>query len=291
MKEIAVISLKNFEDESKKLAKAIDADYYEYTGSIFEEVFFNYRGIAAVMSAGIAVRKISALLKDKWTDPFVVVISPDFKYAVPITGGHHGGNALAKKLESLGIIPVISTATETKKMMSVESVAEKEDLEILNKDSTRPVNAAILKGTIPRYILTGPAVAVVSPSVSVLLKKGEYIFGIGCRRGVSKDEVIDAVLSAVSFLGISMDDIFAFATTKLKEDEIGLIDAIDSIGKNLVFLEDDAINSQTPVSSSRASDKIGLLSVAESSALALSKRKEIIMEKKVFGRVTVAVVR
>ncbi len=66
------------------------------------------------MSAGIAVRGISNLLNDKWTDPCVVVISPDFKFAIPILGGHHGGNDLAKKLKILDIKPIITTATEQK---------------------------------------------------------------------------------------------------------------------------------------------------------------------------------
>ncbi|MDD4126229.1 MAG: cobalt-precorrin 5A hydrolase [Methanomicrobium sp.] len=291
MKDTVVISLKTFDNDSKKLADALDADYTVYNPEIFGECFKEYKNIIAVMSIGIAVRGIATLLKDKWTDPCVVVVSPDFKFAVPVTGGHHGGNSLAKKMEEFGINPVITTATETKGLMSVESIAEKEGMDILNKDSTRRVNAAILEGKIPRYVLSGPAVAVVSPSVSILLKNGEYIMGIGCRRGVSKEEVLDAIKRALESSCIKSDEIFAYATTRLKEGETGLADAILDLDGNLVFLDDATINAEIPPSPSRASDKIGLLSVAESSALALSKRKEIIMSKQVFGRVTVAIVR
>lgn len=291
MKDTAVISLKAFEEEAGKLACAVDAEYLEYNSEIFKECFSRFKNIIAVMSAGIAVRGIAGLLTDKWTDPCVVVVSPDFKYAIPIAGGHHGGNALAKKLERFGLISVITTATETKGLMSVESVADIENLEILNKDSTRTVNAAIISGKIPRYILTGPAIASVSPAVSILLKRGEYIVGVGCRRGVSKDEVLNAIYESLKISGIKKEDILAYTTTKLKEDETGLIDAINSLGGNLVFLEDETINMQNPPSLSRASDKIGLCGVCESSALALSKRKEIIMKKNVFGRVTIAIIR
>ena len=291
MKDTVVISLETFKEESQKIADALNADYISYNNDVFKDVFNNYKKIIAVMSAGIAVRGISNLLNDKWTDPCVVVISPDFKFAIPILGGHHGGNDLAKKLKILDIKPIITTATETKGMMSVESVAQKEELEILNKDSTRMVNATIIKGLIPRYVLSGPAVAIISPSVSILLKNGEYIVGIGCRRGVLKDEVLEAIKKALEISGIKSDEILAYSTTKLKEDEEGLIDAIKIMNGNLVFLDDDEINSEIPPSPSRALDKIGLLSVAESSALALSKRKEIIMKKQIFGRVTVAIIR
>ena len=77
------------------------------------------------MSMGIVVRKIAPLLRDKWTDPAVVVISPDFRYAVPVLGGHHGANDLAKELAGLGLVPVITTATESRGRDSVESLAER----------------------------------------------------------------------------------------------------------------------------------------------------------------------
>ena len=56
------------------------------------------------MSMGIVVRKIAPLLDDKWTDPAVVVVSPDFRYAIPLLGGHHGANELAKELAGLGLV-------------------------------------------------------------------------------------------------------------------------------------------------------------------------------------------
>ncbi|MBP2132753.1 cobalt-precorrin 5A hydrolase [Methanomicrobium sp. W14] len=291
MKETVVISLKQFSEDSKNLAGSINADYLPYKKEVFIEAFGKYKKIVAVMSAGIAVRGISGLLKDKWTDPCVVVVSPDLKFAVPILGGHHGGNELAKEMSELGIIPVITTATETRGLMSVESVAENIGRQVLNKDSTREVNAAVLKGTIPKYVLTGPAIALVEPSVSVLLRKGEYIAGVGCRRGVTESEVLEALNRAFEISGVKQDEIFAYTTTKLKEDEKGLISAIGKTGGTLVFLDDDIINAEKPESPSRASDKIGLNSVAESAALALSKRKEIVMKKHIFGRVTVAIVR
>jgi cobalt-precorrin 5A hydrolase len=56
----------------------------------------------------------------------------------------------------------------------------------------------------------------------------------------------------------------------------------------LIFLDDKTINAQAGVSPSRAT-KIGLSGVAEPCALAVAKKKELVMRKKVYGRVTIAI--
>ncbi|UUX92830.1 cobalt-precorrin 5A hydrolase [Methanoplanus endosymbiosus] len=290
MKKYIVISLDRFRDSAEIIAEVIGGDVTEYSRDAFREAFDRYEGIVAVMSAGIAVRNIAPLLKDKWTDPPVVVVSPDMRYAIPVTGGHHGGNEIAVMLAKIGIEPVITTATETMNRGSVEGYAKINNLEILNKDSTRKVNAEILDGDIPCYLLNEPSMAVVSPGVSVLLSNGRYIVGIGCRRGVSADEVTGAILKALDMAGIEKNDVLVYSTAVLKKDEKGLISAIRNLSGNLVFVTDEDINSENPESGSRATDKIGLKGVAEPSALALSKNKKIILKKTVFGRVTIAVI-
>ncbi|MCX6697545.1 MAG: cobalamin biosynthesis protein, partial [Methanoregula sp.] len=85
-------------------------------------------------------------------------------------------------------------------------------------------------------------------------------------------------------------DVQIYATTIKKCNEAGLVDAIAAHSANLIFLDDDTINAQAVVSPSKAK-KIGLLGVAEPCALAVAKRKELVMKKKVFGRVTVAIAR
>ena len=81
-----------------------------------------------------------------------------------------------------------------------------------------------------------------------------------------------------------------FSCMPLKS-ETGLIEAIEEIKGNLVFLDDELIKREKPVSPSRAQDKLGLPGVAEPAALALSKKKEIVMEKTKYGGVTIAVIR
>lgn len=291
MKNTIVISLEPTAERARILADRMDADFVIYSKEAFAGAYECYRAVIAVMSAGIAVRTAAPHLRDKWTDPCLVVVSPDFRYAIPVLGGHHGGNETAKRLEELGLHPVITTATETRGLPSVESVAGERGLAVINRDSTRAVNAAILEGEVAVHMIEPPAIAIAPPGVSVLVKNGEYVVGVGCRRGTDKEEILHALASAFADAGIGKEDVAAYATAEIKKDEPGLIQAVAELGGTLIIVDDAFIRAETPPSPSRASDKLGLPGVAEPAALALSKRKEVIMKKQTYGGVTVAVIR
>ena len=290
MTDTVVIALPYFRKDAERIAAYLGAEVAPYTHEIFKEAFRSHKRIVALMSMGIVVRKIAPLLDDKWSDPAVVVISPDCRYAIPLLGGHHGANELAKDLAGLGLRPVITTATESRGRDSVESIAERAGKVIVNRDSTRSVNAALLDRELPVHRVEGPAIVLAGPGVSFLVKRGKYSVGIGCRKGISEEEVTAAVRAALAENGIPEADVFIYATTVKKMQEPGLAAAIRTLSGNLIFLDDDTINAQTVTGPSRAS-KIGLRGVAGPCALATAKQKEFIMEKKVFGRVTVAIAR
>lgn len=285
-----VIALERFLPDARRIADALGADVLPYGPDVFRAAFAGYGRIVALMSAGIAVRGIAPLLTDKWRDPAVVVVGPDLRYAVPVVGGHHGGNDLARELAALGIEPVITTATETRGRESVEGLAARTGCEIVNRDSTRAVNAAMLDGDVPLYAVAGPGFVVAGPGVSLLVRKGEHVVGVGCRKGVDAAEVEEAVRRALREAGIAPDEVLVYATTAKKRGEAGLLDAVANLGGNLVFLDDGTLNAQEAPSPSRA-PLIGLTGVAEPAALAIAKRKVLVLVKQTYGGVTVAIAR
>jgi len=288
MTDTVVIALPYFFSHAERIATALGAEAVEYTPEVFSAIFREKKRIVAIMSMGIVVRKIAPLLKDKWTDPAVVVVSPDLRFAIPVLGGHHGANELAKELSAIGIQPVITTATESVGRDSVEAIAQRCGLQIVNRDSTRSVNAAMLDADVPVHAVQSPGIVIAGPGVSILVKSGEYSIGVGCRKGVKKEEVINAIQQALSSFGITGHEVLVYATTVKKLNESGLTEAITALSGNLIFLDDDTINAQSKKSPSQAT-RLGLLGVAEPCALAVSKRKELVMEKNVYGRVTVAI--
>ena len=89
-----------------------------------------------------------------------------------------------KNCLALGIQPVITTATEATGRDSVELIAQRNECDIVNRDSTRKVNAAMLEADVPVFAVKGPGIVIAGPGVSILVKKGEFTVGVGCRKGV-----------------------------------------------------------------------------------------------------------
>jgi cobalt-precorrin 5A hydrolase len=276
--------------QAGEVAGWLGAEVFELDDGSFGSIFREYEGIVAIMAAGIVIRKIAPLVRDKWIDPAVVVVTPDLRFCVPVLGGHHGGNEIARLLAVHGPVPVISTATDALGRDSVEEIARRNGLEVVNKDSTVAVNRAFLDGDVPVYRIDGPAVVMISSGVSVLSSKGEYIVGIGCNRGTAAGEIRTAVGEAIGSLGIASDEVLAYTSTVKKADEAGLLSAVRELGGRLFLIDDDTINAQ-PVAAPSKAELIGLVGVAEPSALALARRKEIVMRRRAYGNVTVAIAR
>lgn len=290
MTTCAVIALPHSMRDAERIAAYLAADLVPYSEKAFGQAFMEYRSIVAVMSAGIAVRALAPLVQNKWEDPAVVVVSPDIRYAIPILGGHHGANELARQLEGCGCAPVITTATEACGREPAEGVAKRLDCQILNRDSTKRLNAAILEGDVPLYLLGAPGLVVAGPGVAVLLRRGTYTVGVGCRKGVSAEEVADAVRQAIADAGVPLEEVLAYATTEKKRHESGLAAGISAVGGVLVYLDDATVNRQAPGSPS-AARRLGIQGVAEPCARAIAPMQELVMEKRTYERVTVAIAR
>jgi cobalt-precorrin 5A hydrolase len=117
------------------------------------------------------VRDIAPLLDNKWSDPAVVVVDSNLNFAIPLLGGHHGANKVARKIAELGAVPVLTTATEVHGKLSVEGIADRLGCEIFNKQSTIAVNCALLDQQVEVLEVKGPRIVVVDDDVSVLVRK------------------------------------------------------------------------------------------------------------------------
>jgi cobalt-precorrin 5A hydrolase len=288
MGETAIITFPRNLVIAGKIQKFLGGEIIPYSKDAFKQAF-EYDSIIAIMAAGIAVRNIAPLIRDKWEDPAVVVVDCRLNFAIPILGGHHGGNELAKKLAGMGIIPVITTATEANGKESVENIAEALGSRIINRESTKKVNTASLDMDVEILCVKGPKIVLVDDDVSVLKRYG-LVVGIGANRGVSKNEVMEAVASGLAEINASIDDIKYFASAMIKENEQGIIDAAASFGKELKLVPHELINSIKAPTHSKAK-ALGLNGVCEPAALALSEEKKLLLKKRIYGNVTIAVAR
>lgn len=99
--------------------------FHCYEGKVGDQVpalFAAFDGIVCIVSLGAVVRLIAPHLKNKETDPAVVVIDEAGKFVIPILSGHLGGaNQLAGHLATaLGAQAVLTTASDARETIAVD---------------------------------------------------------------------------------------------------------------------------------------------------------------------------
>ncbi|MDE1725756.1 MAG: cobalamin biosynthesis protein [Thaumarchaeota archaeon] len=90
------------------------------------ELFKKYEALVCIFSLGAVIRLVAPHLKDKKTDPAVVVIDDTSKFVISTLSGHLGGaNKLAEDIAGiLGAVPVITTAADVNKTIAVDLVGK-----------------------------------------------------------------------------------------------------------------------------------------------------------------------
>lgn len=121
---------------------AIDADL----AAEVKRLFKSYKGLAFIMAAGIVVRLIAPLVKDKRRDPAVVVLDEGGQYVISLLSGHAGGaNDLADTLAGLiGAQPVITTASDVQDTLAVDTIASRLGCLVEDYNEAKKVTAAIV---------------------------------------------------------------------------------------------------------------------------------------------------
>ncbi|MDQ1288936.1 MAG: cobalt-precorrin hydrolase / cobalt-factor methyltransferase / precorrin-3B [Actinomycetota bacterium] len=102
---------------ARRLEEAWPAARLIDVGNVAESLrraFAGHEAVVAFAATGIVVRVLGPLLRDKHTDPAVVVCDEAGRHAIALVGGHAGGaNDLAARVAAvLGGDPVVTTATD-----------------------------------------------------------------------------------------------------------------------------------------------------------------------------------
>lgn len=133
-----------FRDESPGAAPAI---YYEQSlKELIAGIFQEYITLVFYVSLGAVVRLIAPVLKDKKTDPAVLVVDDAGKYVISVLSGHLGGaNEMAELVaEKIGAAPVITTASDVGKTVPVDLVGRKFGWVIDDFSTVTAVSAAVV---------------------------------------------------------------------------------------------------------------------------------------------------
>ena len=100
--------------------------YTDSTTTKIMELFKSNDALICLFSLGAVVRLISPHLKDKKTDPAVIVIDDKAQFVISTLSGHLGGaNQLTNDIANqLGATPVITTAADVNKTIAVDLVGK-----------------------------------------------------------------------------------------------------------------------------------------------------------------------
>ena len=287
--------------------------------------------IIFIGAAGIAVRSVSSVLRDKLNDSPVLVIDENGKYVIPILSGHVGGaNELARQIsEKLSMEPVITTGTDVNSKFSVDVFAMANALEIVNRDGIQKVSSKLLESgsisigiaqdimydaqQIPEEInlsvlnetnkdkyfdviisSDNPDVMKNDKNVSLFFCPSEYTLGIGCKKDTTEEKIRSAVDDVLSNNNLTIDDIADIGTIDIKAKEYGLVLYAQKEKKKLLTYSAEELNDIKGefTESEFVKDIIGVSNVCERAAVCTAGDDSNLIVRKAAGDgVTVAVAR
>lgn len=256
--------------------------------NLITSIFSNYRGFIFIMAAGIVVRMIAGLIKDKRVDPAVVVMDEKGDYAISLLSGHLGGaNELAQKTAlAIGAEPVVTTATDVNNKPAIEMIARDLNLAIENQKAIKIINAAIVNGgrigvvdkygLLKRYLngddeenfryyssityalnidassyifLTNRDSPLFKNYKNILfLRPKNIVVGIGCNRNTKAAEIEKVYFDVLKENSLSSLSVRNIATTDVKKNERGLNSFIKKYKLDVKYYTKDELNKIDPPS-------------------------------------------
>lgn len=119
--------------------------FFDHAVEQLQNLFEEGQPIVAICAAGIVVRALAPLLTDKYQDPPVVVLSEDGSAVVPLLGGHHGANNLARDLAGhLSVSAAVTTASDMRFSVALDEPPR--GYRLANPQNYKAFMAALLAG-------------------------------------------------------------------------------------------------------------------------------------------------
>lgn len=215
---------------------------------LLPRLFAEGRPIIGICAAGILIRLLAPYLADKQSDPPVLALSQDGAHVVPLLGGHHGGNRLARQIaELVGGSAALTTASDLKFSRGLDDPPP--GWVLADPAAAKPAMMALmiggkilLEGHAPWLAEAGYPISFsggIKVRISDLTERRErellyhpktLVAGIGCERGVDADEVIALIEETLSSQKLARQSLAALATIDIKSDESAFHQAAKHFG-------------------------------------------------------------
>lgn len=274
-------------------------------------LFLAGRPILGIAAAGALIRMLAPVLADKTAEPPVLALAENGSAVVPLLGGHHGANDLARHLaEALGAVAAVTTAGDLRFGIALDEPPA--GWRLAAGLDPKPAMAALVagasvrpEGDLPAWLAPLPQAAEGSVPLVIdhrlrevtagglLYHPARLAVGIGCERGAGADEIGGLIDETLAGAGLAPEAVALIATIDIKSDEAGIAAAAAARGLPVrVFpaarLAEETPRLATPSDYVRAT--VGVAGVAEAAALAAAgPAGDLIVTKRKSPRATCAV--
>lgn len=304
--EAISIQLKN------RLNETVDCYSKKNYKKNLDRIYSEYQGIIFVCSTGIAVRISAPFLQSKTSDPAIVVVDDLGRYAISLVSGHLGGaNELTRKIATcLGCQPIITTATDSRGIEAIDLFAQKHDYIIEDFASVKKITSLMIEGKniqlftpfdekihYTHLVERNPDACIYVSYLDPIACNVPYCVlrprvlhvGIGCRKGKSKEEILNAIQHAFQVNHLNLKCIKSVATIELKKDEPGIIQTCEALNCELQIFNNHEIEKiQHYFKASRfVKQHTGVTSVSEPCAYLASKK--LLVHKIAMNGITVSI--
>ena len=234
--------------------------YEDSTTQKIVDLFKNNDGIICLFSLGAVIRLLAPHIKDKKTDPAVIVIDDNANFVISVLSGHLGGaNELSNEIaEKMGSTPIITTAADVNKTIAVDLVGREFGWKINDDSNVTRISAFMVnkekigvfqnigkkewwKGKLPENITffsdmkelkdsDSKAYLIITNDEindeevekdSVVYRVPNLVVGIGLHWNTSKETILNGVNETLEKFELKQNQIARFVSIKKDKDIIG----------------------------------------------------------------------
>jgi cobalt-precorrin 5A hydrolase len=303
--------------------------YSEPTSEKIVELFKNNNAIVCLFSLGAVIRLIAKQLKDKKSDPAVIVIDDKTNFVISVLSGHIGGaNELTQEIaEKIGALPVITTAADVNKTIAVDLVGREFNWKIDDDSTVTKISAHMVNEEsigifqeagnkkwfkeLPKNVTVYDSIEnlkkskskahlIISDKIinddlakeSVIYRPPSLVIGIGLHWDTSKETIKEGIEHCLKKFKLSSKSIAKLVSIKKPEDVQGLINIGKEMGIPVKYVNrEDLAEITAPNPSDTVKAFEGTASVSEAAAIKISGGELIVEKQKFPPNLTIAIAR
>ncbi|MDC1162356.1 precorrin-4 C(11)-methyltransferase [Tenacibaculum sp.] len=303
---------------TRSIEETKDAKQISSVNELMAASFQKYDAWVFVGALGICVRSIASYIADKKTDPAVINVDDQGKFAQSVLSGHIGkANDLTAQISRiLQAQAVISTSSDLQNIWSLDTLAEqynwKTNKEVdLNKAISLFVNrkptavllkvadkgTAYLEKTTPDFVTVYYNIEDINiQNYELLIYVGYELvnieipslayyppciaLGSGCAKDIDSELLATGMVKEITKQGIALESIYAIGSADIKENEQAYLDFAQQYDIPFITYSGEELNTiKVANPSETVKAKVGVYGVSEASSALISDTNEWLVEK------------